>query len=417
MATSKSKRRKGATQAPKGGYAFLSVVLDTLDLSPVLDALGPPSRTGRPGYPAEAMLRLVLCKYILGIRFNVELLDRLRVSRRLRAVCGFPGRVPTEGTLSKFTTRLMEFQPLLHECLAQATGELRDALAEVDGVAPLGDEVAVDSTAVETFANPNRSVIRDPDARWGVKHSAKSKEGKTEFFFGYKVHTIVDANHGAPLDFLITPGNENDSTLLPRLLAQTKETLPWFQPRYVIGDRGYDAKTNYAAVAGIGAVPIIHIRNLGTGGFPDKGVRTERGHPSCRGWRTMEYVRTDPDTGKHLFQCPTDGCHFKTAGGRRRKGERCAEKVWADPREDLRELGFVLRGSDEWVALYSKRMTIERTFRSLKASRNLVGHCYRGMAKVMLHATLSILTYQATMLARVRTGDIGNLRQMRVKVG
>ena len=414
---SKSKRPKRATQAPKGGYKFLSDVLDTLDLSPVLDALGPPARTGRPGYPAEAMLRAVLSKYILGIRFNVELLDRLRASRRLRAVCGFPGRVPSEGTLSKFTTRLMYLQPRLHECFAQTTGELRDALAGVEGAAPLGETVAVDSTAVETFANPNRTVIRDPQARWGVKHSAKAKEGKKEFFFGYKVHMVADANHGTPLDFIVTPGNQSDSTLLPGLLAQTKETLPWFQPRYVIGDRGYDAETNHAAVAGMGAVPIIHIRHLGTGGFPDKGIKTERGHPSCRGWRTMEYVRTDPDTGKHLFRCPSDGCHFKTAGGRRRKGERCAEEVWADPWEDLRELGFILRGSDQWVDLYSMRMTIERTFRSLKASRNLEGHHYRGMAKIMLHATLSILAYQATMLARVRMDDIRNLRQMRVKVG
>ena len=417
MAVSKSKRPKGVRQAPKGGYGFLSVALDALDMGPLLEALGPPARTGRTGYPPGAMLRLVLSKYILGIRFNVELLDRLRASRRFRSVCGFPGKVPSEPTLSKFTTRLMEFQPLLHECLAQATGELRDALAEVDGTAPLGETVAVDSTAVETFANPNRKVIRDPEARWGVKHSAKAKDGKTEFFFGYKVHMIADANHGTPLDFIVTPGNINDSPVLPHLLAQTGETLPWFQPRYVIGDRGYDAKTNYAAVAGIGAVPIIHIRHLGTDGFPDKGVRTERGHPSCRGWRTMQYVRTDPDTGKHLFRCPDGGCHFKTAGGRRRKGERCAEEVWADPLEDLRELGFVLRGSDEWVNLYSKRMTIERTFRSVKASRNLEGHRYRGLAKVTLHATLSILTYQATMLARVRAGDYGNLRQMRVKVG
>ena len=85
--------------------------------------------------------------------------------------------------------------------------------------------------------------------------------------------------------------------------------------------------------------------------------------------------------------------------------------------DDLRELGFILRGSDEWVSHYNKRTTIERTFRSMKHSRNLEEHRYLTMAKVELHATLSLLTYQATMLARVKAGDIENLRQMRVKVG
>ena len=412
----KSKRRKRAVQAPKGGYGFLAAVLDGLDMEPLLDAIGPPARTGRPGYLAGAMLRLVLSKYILGIRFNVELLDRLRTSRRFRSVCGLPGKVPSEPTLSKFTTRLMEFQPLLHECLGQATGELRDALAEVEGAAPLGEAVAVDSTAVETFANPNRTVIKDPDARWGVKHSAKAKDGKKEFFFGYKVHLIADANHGAPLDFIVTPGNDNDSPVLPRLLQQARETLPWFSPKYVLGDRGYDAYTNFKEVADIGAAPIIHIRSVGKKAPPDHGF------PSCKGWQTMEYVRTDPETRNHLFRCPSEGCHLRADPSRKRRDEDelCGMELWVDPmadERDLRDLGLVIRGSDEWITLYKKRMTIERTYRSLKASRNLEGHRYRGMAKVTLHATLSILSYQATMLARVKTGDYGNLRQMRVRVG
>ncbi len=28
----------------------------------------------------------------------------------------------------------------------------------------------------------------------------------------------------------------------------------------------------------------------------------------CRGGKGMEYVRTDPDTGKHLYRCPSEGC-------------------------------------------------------------------------------------------------------------
>ena len=61
-------------------------------------------------------------------------------------------------------------------------------------------------------------------------------------------------------------------------------------------------------------------------------------------------------------------------------------------------------------------MSIERIFRSLKHSRGLEGHCVRGMRKITLHATLSVLTFQATAMARLRAGDVDRMRQMSVKV-
>ena len=133
----------------------------------------------------------------------------------------------------------------------------------------------------------------------------------------------------------------------------------------------------------------------------------------------MEYIYTDPETRRHIFRWPAAGCHLRAAAGQRRKKAdlRCGMELWVNPMDDLRELGFILRGSDQWVAMYSKRMTIEHTFRSLKHSRNLEAHPYWNMEKVTLHAMLSILTCQATMLARCRTGDFGNLRQTMMKVG
>ena len=391
----------------------MASVLDAIDLQPLLDALGPPAATGRPGYSAKVMLRVVLSKYLLGLRFNLEVLERLKASRRLRDLCGLGGQVPSESTFSKFTTRLLQHQDVLNAALDDLTTRLRDALP--DDAPPLGESVAIDSTAIMTWANPNRTTVRDPDASWGVKHSAKSKDGKTEFFFGFKLHMVADANHGVPLDFFLSTGSASDSPLLPPLLDQLRESLPWVRPQIVIGDRGYDAKTNYAAVAGHGAVPIVHIRNAGTDGHPKRGVRTKRGIPSCEGWREMEYVRTDPETGQHLFRCPEGGCHLQevASGGIL----DCQEERWVRPEDDLREVGYILRGSDEWVDHYSKRQAVERLFRSLKASRSLEGHHYQGYAKILLHATLSVLTFQATALARCRADDYGNLRQMRVRVG
>ena len=40
----------------------------------------------------------------------------------------------------------------------------------------------------------------------------------------------------------------------------------------------------------------------------------------------------------------------------------------------------------------------------------------RGVKKITLHATLSVLTCQATVLARLQARDVENMRRMTVKV-
>ena len=407
MAISKSKRPRKDRQPPKGGYRFLELILDSIDAGALLEALGPPAPTGRPGFPAHAMLRAVLSKYILSFRFNLELLERLRASPKFRQVCGFTGDVPSESTLSRFTTRLMLHQDLIDECLAGVTDTLHEMLPG------LGETVAVDSTTIESFSNPNRKHISDPEARWGVRHKAKAKDGDTEWVFGYKMHLLADADHGIPLSYQITSANVNDTGILPPLLKQAQRTYGWLSPGFILADRGYDSAANHRAVMAHGGIPIIHIRKPTAGDGLHHGVYTEKGAPTCMGKKAMEYIHTDPDTGHHLFQCRAGGCRLKA----KNSGAvlYCDSEVWEDPMENLRVVGIVWRGSREWRRHYAKRMSIERVFRSLKHSRGLEGHMVRGMAKIRLLAALSLLTYQATALARVRVGDMKNLRLMRVK--
>ena len=408
MAVSKSNRPRGPAQAPRGGYRFLETVLDGIDERPLLEALGMAAPTGRPSFPRRAMLRAVLSKFILGFRYNLVLLERLRASPKFRQVCGFLGRVPSESTLSRFTTRLVQHQHLIDECLAKVTGAINEVLPG------LGETVALDSTTVESYSNPNRKVISDPQARWGVRHDARAREGDTEFVFGYKLHLLADANYGIPLSYQITPANVNDSPTLPPLLKQAKGTFAWLHPGFVLADRGYDSSANHRAVVEQDAVPIIHIRKPTANDGLYGGIYTEKGAPTCMSKNAMEYVRTDPETGRHLFRCPEAGCPLKA----KNSGAvlYCDSEVWENPMENLRVVGIVWRGSEEWDRHYAKRMSIERIFRSLKHSRGLEGHMVRSMAKIRLLASLSLVTYVATVLARIKVGDRKHLRKMRVKV-
>ena len=61
-------------------------------------------------------------------------------------------------------------------------------------------------------------------------------------------------------------------------------------------------------------------------------------------------------------------------------------------------------------------MSIEWYFRSTKHSRGLEGHTIRGMEKMQLHITFSVVTYLATSLARLQMGQPEKLRRMTVRV-
>ena len=172
-----------------------------------------------------------------------------------------------------------------------------------------------------------------------------------------------------------------------------------------MADRGYDSEANNQAIMARGAVPIVAIR-VGTGGGPKLhgGVYNNDGAPTCMGMAAMEYVRTDPEKG-HLYRCPPAGCKLKD-----RKGVlHCQDRIW-EKHEYSRLFGPVRRGSREWKVLYGLRQSVERVFKSLKQSRRLEAHCVRGLRKISLHNTVSVLAFQATALARILAGQVAYLR-------
>ena len=412
-----------SSQPPKNGIGFLEQVLKNLDCQPLTDALQAYRPTGRPGYPVKAMLRAYLAKFVLAIRYNNQLLDRLRLDPKLRELCGFEDTVPSESALSRFTSRLADHTNLLEPLLTSITNKVRRLAPKTkshknkpdESLRPLGEILAIDSTIFTTYANPNRKpAVSDPDAAWGVKHSARAKTKGTEYAFGYKLHMISDAVHGVPLASIITPANRNDSPILKPLLKKALKTFPWLKPKALLADRGYDSEPNHNFVYSLGIIPIIHIRKPTAADGLHNGIYTKDGYPTCLGSKPMQYVRTDPENGHHLFQCQPEGCILKTEPFNGRT--HCDTKVSECPTTNTRVLGPLPRFLPLWKQLYRLRMSIERIYRSLKHSRGLEGHCARGLRKITLQVTLSVLTYQATVLAHLQAKDPERMRRMSVKV-
>jgi len=408
----------------------LARVLDLADAhsEPLLARLREYNRTGRPPYNVRAMWRATLSKYLLGIDYNAELVDQLRTDPHLRDACGFDEvagdgrpRTPNESVVSRFYNRLSAHQDLVDNALRGLTDELAKAIDERrqdDDPAP-GRVMAIDSTDVRSFSDARLEVSTDPDAEWGHRTpktpgGKKDDRGKKdERFFGYKVHMVCDAHWGFPVDYALLPANRNDSPVLPTVMERALENHPELKPRYLAGDRGYDAKTNYEWLDERRIRSVIQMRHAAN---EDTSIYTKDGVPKCLGGKPMEYVRSERGKG-HLFRCPDGACHLK---GKVMVTRFCDTEYYenAEVNPDfLRRVGRLRRAGNRWKELYKKRTTVERLFRSLKASRLLDLHRYRGMVKVGLHVALSNLTCVATMLMRAVEGDLEGIRKMRLRKG
>ena len=331
----------------------------------------------------------------------------------LREVCGFdePDGLPCRRTFNRFIRRLADHNDLVMACVHSLTNQLREQLPG------FGDVVAIDATDVRSHSNPNKKLKAtglpsDPDARWGVKHSVRSKNSEsTEYFFGYKVHMVADATHDLPITFKVTAGNRNDSPELRAVMDQAYAAFQWFQPQVALADRGYDAITNFQYLYLKRQVdPVIHIRRPTAQDGLYEGIYTEDAVPTCLGLEPMEYVG-ETGEGQYVFRCRSEGCHLKTEGTK--ATTHCDTVIVENPLDNLRVFGGkTRRGSQEWDDQYSKRWSIERVFKSMKESRRLEEHCVRGLKYITLHALMSTLTYQASALVKVLAGEQENMRWM-----
>ena len=392
-------------------FSECAAVLASLDDTGLLQRLEAYRLVGRKGHPLRALWRACVCSYVLNLPSTNALIRLLQDRPDFRELCGFVA-LPHRVTFNRFFNRLACHADMVEQVFAGVTNKLKTLLPD------LGDHVAVDSTVVSSFSRPYRknkdgAVTKrssDPEAGWTAKNSARAKHDGKEWFWGYKVHAVADANHGVPLGHFVTPANQSDNPELPNNIAHTEGLLPWFNPSVGIADRGYDANSNHQYLLSKGIAPIIHMRKASKtkNGWYD-GVYTEKGEPTCIGQVPMEYVRTDPTSGHRLYKCA--GCPLKTS---QRGGIRhCDTEVWEDPMSNPKLFGLgVRRGSPEWNELYGKRQAIERVFKSMKESRRLNSHCFRGLRKVALHATLSALTFQATALVKMQAGHPGEMRWM-----
>ena len=104
--------------------------------------------------------------------------------------------------------------------------------------------------------------------------------GGKQWVYCYKAHPLCDAETGRPVAVAVTTGSRNDSPLLPKLIDQAPADYAWFGPAVCVGDRGYDAGSNYALLLERNIAPVLRKRDLKPGKLY-YGVYADDGVPAC----------------------------------------------------------------------------------------------------------------------------------------
>lgn len=156
------------------------------------------TKTGRPSYPPEAMLKVILLQVLYTLsdeRMEEALSDRLS----FRRFCGFSieDRTPDNATICRFRLLLQELdQDLLEEVNKQL---------DARGMR-LRHGTLVDATIIQANAKPPQGgevSLRDPQAGW------TQKAGK--YHFGYKAHIGMDQTSGLINKVKVTSADIHDS--------------------------------------------------------------------------------------------------------------------------------------------------------------------------------------------------------------
>ena len=394
-------------------------VLEALPSEKLLIALEQEHWTGRKGYSVRGMWAALIAGLINQCHTLADVVRLLKRDKETRLICGFSkDKMPGEDALSRFLKKLVKHAALFDEFIQDIVNQLRELLPG------FGAKLAVDSTDILAYANGNREHPADKDAEWGAKKKGNSKaKDKTEgekkkgekkepevyYWFGYKLHLVIDALYELPLAFILTPANEADTTYLKPLLQKAKVDQEQTRSEVVITDKGYDSQENNTYVyKDCKATPIIPIRERKGAQLPD--ICNAKGTPLCSCGLAMVYWGRD---GKYLkYRCP-----YVLGKAECKSRFRCTSSPYGyvlklPITEDIRRHPPVPRESKKWERLYKMRTAVERVNSRVKDTLGLNNITVRGIARVTVRSALSLLVMLAAAVSMAKEQKYQEIRNL-----
>lgn len=381
-------------------------VLDCLDADVLISKLDRERNRRRNWYPNRMLFNTLIAAKVYGIAKVSELIRELSRNPALREICGVR-KLPKAHHYSRFLGKLAkpENRELLLAIFHGAVSALKDLLPD------LGESIAVDGTAVSSRCNRFAKEKSDKEAGWGVRKRKNADDSdEMKLWYGYSLMLAVDTKYELPIGFEVIAANVNENPRLPVVLREVKRRHPEMKLEYVIADAGFDSKENCRFVLGeLKASPIIKMRLTQDKDKEFSGAIcrcNELGTPICSCGHFMIYAGRD---GKYLkFRCPKR---------KELRGGPCSDSTYGRVlkiaiSEDERRWPGLARQTKKFARLYRRRTAVERVNSRLKEHLQLDEQYVRGIGKITVNATLSLLVMIGAALAMAKKERWRDLRRI-----
>lgn len=424
-----------------GDLERLLLVIENLPDEKLVCKLEKERGRGRNDYPLRAIWNSILTGIVFEHCSIESLIRELKRNAQLRELCGFDPlkgseAVPSSMSYTRFLVKLMNNQSLIDEMFNTIIGLLQEILPD------FGKELAFDGKAIHSLA-PGRKkddleskeekcdYRRENDADWGAKkYRGEDENGKAwekvKYWFGFKLHLIVDANYELPVAYTLTKASLGEQPVMRELFKDfaKKQTELVDNCDHAMGDKGYDSEETITQLwYDYKIKPIIDIRCMWKDGESTRTLLSKNIEnvtydyqgtvychcPNSGEVRKMTYGGFEKDRDTLKFLCPALHYGVECKGAVNcpvRKGVRIPLN------EDQRIFTPVARSSHKWKRLYNKRSSVERVNSRLDVSFGFERHFVRGLKKMRLRCGLSLCIMLVMALGRARQNQFELMRSL-----
>lgn len=364
-------------------------------------------------YSLESFVRALVLQRVFGYTEDSQLLNTLRHSKEMRDFCGFD-RVPDADKITRFKQRFCRHLESLFSRLVEITDPIcREMDKELAGC------LIFDTTGIESYvaennpkfmtaklkqakgiakANPNfdpyKGVYSLLPERAASNPAVKQQYINGNYCYAQKAAVITNAlgivRHIALLDeefkgshpgMIVDKRSDNpdidkeigDSTALKPVLSDFFTTHPSLKYSVFMGDSSFDSYDHYALLLNDfhfeKALIPLNLRNSKAASVDFD----EFGTPLCPSDGTpMTFLGCSG--GKNRSARLKWICHKSIAKGAKRictcenpcTPSNYGKCVYTYPNKNLRLYPGIARNSEQWDALYAKRVTVERSIYTFK---------------------------------------------------
>jgi hypothetical protein len=366
---------------------------------------------GRNDYPIRVMWNLIIAMKVFGHRTVASFRRELERNSQLRKICGledFANKkhlAPPARVFTNFLKLLSDEQTEIDKLFEDAVFELMEKLPEF-GKLTAGDGKYLDSYAKRADKNPNDKAGNraESDAAWGVKeYHYEDKNGKPqvkkEYHYGFKAHIICDVKTELPISYNVLTANSDEKKAMLDMLGKMSNKM-LDRMDYLTLDRGYDSTEMIRGAKAAGIKPIVDIRNCWKDGESTKQYKDT---DIVYDYQGNVYIVDDKGRQKKMtyegYDCQKKCLRYSYKGK--------VYKIYIS--YDERVFLPVARDSIKFDRLYKGRTAVERLNGRLDRDYMFEDHCIRGLKKMKLMVSLTLLTMNAMALGKINQGATENL--------